>query len=87
VEVNPKYDPHTEVLVKINGKKVTDVKGIKLLKKGITLKKLPSGTYKISVVATTVLKQHLSGSQTYKSCTTGSGTIGLKRVKKHHHHG
>ena len=52
------------MLVKINGKKVADVKGIKRLQKGITLKKLPSGTYKISVVATTVLKQHLSGSQT-----------------------
>jgi hypothetical protein len=84
---DPKYDPLTEVLVKINGKKVADFKGIKRLQKGITLKKLPGGTYKISVVATTVLKQHLSGSQTYKSCTKGSGTIGLKRVKKHHHHG
>lgn len=84
---DPKYDPLTEVLVKINGKKVADVKGIKRLQKGITLKKLPSGTYKISVVATTVLKQRLSGSQTYKSCTKGSGKIGLKRVKKHHHHG
>jgi hypothetical protein len=72
----------------IFGKKVADVKGVKLLKKGITLKKLPTGTYKISIVATTVLKQHLSGSQNYKSCTKGSGTIGLKRVKKkHHHHG
>ena len=70
-----------------SGKQIALVKGVKLLKKGITLKKLPSGTYKISVLATTVLKQHLSGSQTYKSCTPGSGTIGLKRVKKKHHHG
>ena len=85
---DPKYDPLTEVLVKLNGKKVADVKGIKRLQKSITLKKLPSGTYKVSVVATTVLNQHLSGSKTYKSCSTkGSGTIGLKRVKKHHHHG
>jgi len=43
------------------------------------------GTYKISVVATTVLKQHLTGSQTYKSCTKGSGKIKLKGGKKHHH--
>jgi len=83
---NPKYDPLTEVVVKINGKSVADVKGIKVLKKGITLKKLPIGSYKISIVATTVLKQHLSGSQSYKSCTTGSGNIGLERVKKKHHH-
>jgi hypothetical protein len=27
------------------------------------------------------------GSQTYKSCTAGSGKIGLKGGKKHHHHG
>jgi hypothetical protein len=47
-----------------NGKNVADVKGVKRLKKGITLKKLPNGTYKISVVATTVLDQHLAGSQT-----------------------
>jgi hypothetical protein len=61
---DPKYDPPKQVLVKINGKQVALVKGIKRLQKSITLKKLPSGTYKISVVATTVLKQHLSGSQT-----------------------
>ena len=84
---DPKYDPLKEVLVKINGKQVTDIKGVKRLKKGITLTKLPSGTYKISILATTVLRQRLSGSQTYKSCTTGSGKIGLKGGKKHHHHG
>ena len=42
------------------------------------------GTYKVNVVATTVLNQHLSGSHTYKSCTKGSEKIKLKRVKKHH---
>ena len=78
-------DPLTEVLVKINGKQVALIKGVKRLKKGITLTKLPSGTYKISIVATTVLRQRLSGSQTYKSCTIGSGLIGLKGGKKHHH--
>ena len=78
---DPKYDPLSEVVVKLNGKKVADVKGIKKLKKGITLKKLPTGTYKIGVVATTVLKQHLTGSQTYKSCTKGSGKIKLKGGK------
>jgi hypothetical protein len=85
---DPKYDPLKQVVVKINGKKVADVKGVKRLKKGITLKKLPTGTYKISIVATTVLNQRLTGSQTYKSCTEGSGKIGLKGDKKHrHHHG
>jgi len=46
-------DPLTEVLVKINGKQVALIKGVKRSKKGITLTKLPSGTYKISIVATT----------------------------------
>lgn len=82
---DPKYDPLKEVVVKLNGKTVADVKGVKRIKKGITLKKLPSGNYKISVVATTVLKQQLTGSQTYKSCTIGSGKIKLKGSKKKHH--
>ncbi len=81
---DPKYDPLKEVVVKINGRKVADVKGVKGLKKGVALKALPSGTYKISVVATTVLNQRLSGNQTYRSCTKGSGKIKLHRVKAHH---
>jgi hypothetical protein len=54
---DPKYDPLKEVLVKINGKKVALVKGVKSLKKSVTLKKLPSVIYKIGVVATTVISQ------------------------------
>jgi hypothetical protein len=81
---DPKYDPLTEVVVKLNGKQVANVKGVKRLRKGITLKKLPRGTYKISLVATTILKQKLTGSQTYKSCTKGSGKIKLKGKKTHH---
>jgi hypothetical protein len=83
---DPKNDPLTEVVVKIGSKKVADIKGVKTIKKGIVLKKLPTtGTYKISVVATTVLKQRLTGSQTYKACSKGSGKIKLKGGKKHHH--
>jgi hypothetical protein len=82
---DPKYDPLKEVVVKINGKKVADVKGVKRIKKGVTLKNLPSGTYKVSVVATTILKQRLTGSQTYQSCTKGSGKIKLHRRPKKHH--
>jgi hypothetical protein len=80
---NPKNDPLTEVVIKIGSKKVADIKGVKKIKKGITLKKLPAaGTYKISIVATTILKQRLAGSQTYKACTKGSGKIKLKGKKK-----
>jgi hypothetical protein len=79
---DPKYDPLKEVVVKLNGKKVADVKGIKRIKKGITIKKLPAtGSYKVSVTATTILKQKLTGSQTYKACTKGSGKIKLKGGK------
>jgi len=74
---HPKYDPLKEVVVRIKGKKVADVKGVKRLKKGVTLKKLPSGTYKISVLAITVLNQRLFGSRTYHSCTKSSGIIKL----------
>jgi hypothetical protein len=84
---DPKYDPLEQILVKIAGKQAADVKGVKALakalKKGITLTNLPSGTYKVNVTATTVLKQQLTGSQTYKACTTGSGNIKLKKT----HHG
>jgi hypothetical protein len=83
---DPKYDPLVEVLVKIDGKKVADVKGVKRIKKGVKLTNLPtSGTYKVSVVATTILKQHLTGSSTYKSCTKGSGKIKLHHQGKKHH--
>jgi hypothetical protein len=80
---DPKYDPLKKVVVKIKGKTVAAVKGIKKVRKGITLKKLPTGTFTLSVVATTVLNQRLSGSQTYKSCTAGSGKIKLHKVKHH----
>ena len=82
---DPKYDPLKEVVVKLNGKKVADVKGTKRLKKGVTLTKLPTGTYKIGVVATTVLNQRLIGSQTYKACTKASSKIKLHSGKKAHH--
>jgi hypothetical protein len=83
---DPKYDPLVEVLVKINGRKVADVKGVKRLKQGVTLTKLPTAaTYKVNVLATTILKQHLSGSQTYHSCAKGPGKIKLHRRAKTHH--
>jgi len=87
-----KNDPLKQVAISVNGKKVTTVKGVKAIDKalkkgGITLTKLPSGTYKISVTATTVLHKTLTGSQTYKSCTIGSGKIKLKKSGKKKHHG
>ena len=40
---DPKNDPLTEVVVKIGSKTVVDVKGVKKIKKGITLKKKLTG--------------------------------------------
>jgi hypothetical protein len=68
---NPTYDPLKEVVIRVNGRRVADVRGIKRLKRGVTLKKLPNGTYRVSVLAITVLNQRLSGSSTYRSCKNG----------------
>jgi hypothetical protein len=86
---DPKNDRLKQVVISVNGKKIAAIKGVKAINKalkkgGITLTKLPSGTYKISVTATTVLHKTLTGSQTYRSCTKSSGSIGLKGKKKHH---
>jgi hypothetical protein len=72
---DPKYDPLKEVVVRVRGRKIADVRGVKGLRKGVVLKGLPNGNYTIEVVATTVLDQKLSGRRAYHSCgknSTGS---------------
>jgi hypothetical protein len=85
---DPKYDPLKELIVRVNGKKVLDVRSIKKLKKGVLVKGLPNGTYTIKVLAITVLNHRLSSSRRYSSCTKTSGKIKPHRVKprppKHH---
>ncbi len=66
---NPKYDPLKEVLVRVNGKKVADVRGNKRLQRKIVLGGLPEGPYKVRIVAVTVLNQRFSRSRTYRGCT------------------
>jgi hypothetical protein len=83
---HPKYDPLKEVVVKIEGKKVADVKGVKRLRHPIVLKHLPNGAFKVEVLATTVLNQHLRGSKTYHSCTKSSGIIKLHGGKSNKRH-
>lgn len=80
---SPKYDPLKEVVVKVNGKTVKTVKGTEKLIKPIVLKNLPDGTFKVSVVATTVLNERLKGHRKYTSCGTGSGKIRLPGAKTH----
>jgi hypothetical protein len=80
---NPKYDLLQEVVVKVNGQKVKAVVGTKKLKKPIVLKNLPDGTFKVSIVATTVLNERLRGNRKYTLCGTGSGKIRLPGAKSH----
>lgn len=80
---NPKYDPLKEVVVKINGKKVKAIVGTEKLKKPIVLTNLPDGTFKVSIVATTVLNERLKGKRKYTSCGSGSGKIRLPGPKTH----
>lgn len=81
---NPKYDPLKEVVVKVNGKKVKTIAGTEKLKKPIVLKGLPSsGTFKVSIVATTVLNERLKGTKKYTICGSGSGKIRLPGAKSH----
>lgn len=81
----PKFDPLKEVTIRIKGKLVKRARGVKQLKKGIALKGLPSGTYTLKIVATTVLGHKLAGSHTYRACATQtpSGKVKLHRHKSH----
>jgi hypothetical protein len=79
---DPKYDPLKEVVVKIGHKKIADVHGIDRLKRGIVLKHLPSGSFKLKITAITVLGQRLSGHRIYHSCGKGSAiNVKLHQVR------
>jgi hypothetical protein len=74
---DPKYDPLKEVVVRVRGRKVADVRGVARLKRGVVLKRLPTGSYTIKIAAITVLDQKLSGRRTYHSCGKRPGSITL----------
>jgi hypothetical protein len=74
---HPKYDPLREVVIKIDGKKVKAVVGIEKLEKPLVLKRLPEGSFKVAIVATTVLGERLKGNRRYTSCRGGPGKIRL----------
>jgi hypothetical protein len=71
----PQYDPLKEVVIRVNGKKVADVTDPDRLKKVIRLKHLPQGSYRVSVLAITVLNQRISGGRNYRACVKGPGKI------------
>ncbi|MFI5003841.1 MAG: hypothetical protein ACHQE6_02385 [Solirubrobacterales bacterium] len=82
---DPARDPLKEIVVWIKKRKVADVRGVKRLKHSIVLKGLPSGTYTLRIVATTVLDQKLSGKRTFHSCT-GRRSTGRTRLHPRKHH-
>jgi hypothetical protein len=81
---DPKRDPLKEVVVRVGARRVIKVSGVARLKQGIVLKGLPSGTYTIKVIATTVLDQRLSGRRTYHSCgkRSSAGAVPLHQPKR-----
>jgi hypothetical protein len=80
---DPRRDPLKEVLVRVRGRRVADVRGVARLRRGVVLKGLPAGTYTLQVTATTVLDQRLSGRRTYHSCGQGSSTVPLHEPRHH----
>ena len=85
----PKYDPIKEVVVEINHKKVLERHLAKISKsstKTILLKHLPSGTFKVTVIVITVLKQRFSLSRTYhpQSCKVSHKTKHRAHGKRKH---
>jgi hypothetical protein len=85
---NPAYDPLKEVVIKIGRHKLADVRNLKKLKKPIMLKNLPGGSFKLKVLAITVLDQHLSGSRTYHQCKRSrSHKIKLRQIERNRSHG
>jgi hypothetical protein len=82
---DPARDPLKEVVVKLGKRKLAVVKGVQRLKRGIVLKNLPSGSYTLTITATTVLDQKLSGKRTYHSCARHTAK-GRRHRGKHHKH-
>lgn len=84
---DPKYDPLKEVVVRIRGRKVADIRGVARLKRGIVLRRLPTGSYTLKIMVVTVLDQRLYGHRTYHSCGKGSTVkVRLHRPKRTRRH-
>jgi hypothetical protein len=78
---DPKYDPLKELVVRIKKHRLVDVRGVQKVKRGVVLRRLPSGTYTLRITATTVLNQKLTGKRTYRSCKRHAS-----KVRLHHGH-
>lgn len=77
---NLDYDPLKEIVVMFDGKKVADITGTKRLSKKIVFNHLPEGTFKIRVVAITVLKQRFTRTRVYRGCSAKVKAPGPRRL-------
>lgn len=78
-----KYDPLKEVWIRVNGKKIAQVRGSANLRKAIVLRDLPEGKYKVRVVVVTVLDQRFSRVRFYRGCKSSSAKIGARGPRSH----
>jgi hypothetical protein len=65
---NPANDPLKKVVVTIKGKKIKVTRHGNSFSAVIKLKGLPTGTFTVSVKATTILGHQLAGKRTYHTC-------------------
>jgi hypothetical protein len=65
---NPKYDSLKQVVVWVNGKKVANLHTAKQLKRPIRLTRLPNGTFKVRVLAITILNHRVTITRVYHRC-------------------
>ncbi len=67
-------------MIRIKRHRIADVQGVKRLRHAIVLRGLPSGSFTLKIVATTILDQKLTGKRTYHRC-------GRRHRHKHGAHG
>lgn len=84
---DPKHDPLKEVVIRIDKRKIADVRGVKRLGHSIVLRHLPRGSYTLKIAATTVLDQKLKGRRRYHACGRGHTRrpLQLRRGGGHKH--
>ncbi len=81
---HPKYDPLREAVITVGRRKLRVRRHGKRFASTIVLRHLPTGTFKITIQATTVLGHHLSSSRTYHSCaaTAPGGKTHAKKADR-----
>jgi hypothetical protein len=75
---DPKFDPLKRVIVWVNGEKAADLRSVKGPRYSVVLRHLPSGAYKVKVLAITILSHRLAGSRLYGKCSSTP-----KRIRLH----